>query len=78
LPSGSTTRRCGGWRPGDKLKRRKKTFGAARRTYEAIIELKTVQYDALIARCAAAEAETDACKAELRVEQLENALVMPA
>jgi hypothetical protein len=63
---------------GDKLKRRKKTFGAARRTYEAIIDLQTVQYDALIARCAAAEAETDACKAQLRVEQLENALAMRA
>eukprot|EP00966_Prymnesium_polylepis_P289045 6676526-Prymnesium_polylepis.1 len=66
------------WRPATSSSVGRRTFGAAWRTYEAIIELQTVQYDALITPCAAAEAETEAYKAELRVEQLENALVMRA
>ena len=56
---------------GDKLKRRKNLFGAARRSYEAIIE----RDQALLKRewyCRrAAEAERDAARAEMRVMELE-------
>jgi hypothetical protein len=56
---------------GDKLKRRKKTFGAARRTYEAIIELLQAQHKAAWYCSRAAEAERDAARAELRLIELE-------
>ena len=56
---------------GDKLKRRKKTFGAARRTYEAIIALLQTQHKAEWHRCRAAEAERDAAQADLRLCELE-------
>ena len=51
---------------GDKLKRRKTTFGASKRTYEAIIWLQHEQLACAKARCAAAEAERHAAKAEMR------------
>ena len=56
---------------GDKLKRRKKTFRAARRTYEAIIALMQAQHKAEWHRCRAAEAERDAAQADLRLCELE-------
>ena len=56
---------------GDKLKRRKKTFGAALRTYEAIIELLQAQHKAAWYCSRAAEAERDAARAELRLIELE-------
>jgi hypothetical protein len=59
---------------GDKLKRRKSNFGAAKRTYEAIIWLQHEQLACARARCEAAEAERDAAKAELRLEELANDL----
>ena len=59
---------------GDKLKRRKTGFGAAKRTYEAIIWLQHEQLACVRARCEAAEAERDAAKAELRLEELANDL----
>ena len=55
---------------GDKRKR-KSIFGAARRSYEAIIVRDQAQYLCAVARCAAAEAERDAAMAELKLEQLE-------
>ena len=57
---------------GDKLKRRKRLFGAARRTYEAIIEWNQVMHKCEWVRCRAAGAETDAAKAQIRVLELEN------
>ena len=59
---------------GDKLKRRKTGFGASKRTYEAIIWLQHEQLACARARCEAAEAERDAAKAELRLEELANDL----
>ena len=59
---------------GDKLKRRKTGFGAAKRTYEAIIWLQHEQLVCARARCAAAEAERDAAKAEMRLNELEDEL----
>ena len=59
---------------GDKLKRRKTGFGAAKRTYEAIIWLQHEQLLCAKAKCDAAEAERDAAKAELRLEELTNEL----
>ena len=56
---------------GDKLKRRKNAFGAARRTYEAIIELMQAQHTCVRYQCCAAEAERDAVRAEMRVMELE-------
>ena len=56
---------------GDKLKHRKKRFGAARRTYEAIIDLQEAQLKAAWAKCEAAEAETARLRAEMRVKELE-------
>ena len=56
---------------GDKLKRRKTGFGASMRTYEAIIWLQHEQLACARARCAAAEAERDAAKAELRLNDNE-------
>ena len=58
---------------GDKLGRRK-TWGAARRTYETIIDVLSVQWQCAEARCRAAEAERDAQKAEMRVNELANEL----
>ena len=55
---------------GDKLKRRKNTFGAARRGYEAIIELLEVKHQCEWYRCCAAEAETAAARAEIRLLEL--------
>ena len=55
---------------GDKLKRRKKTLGAARRSYEAIIALSQAQHVCQWYRCRAAEAERDAARAEMRVMEL--------
>ena len=56
---------------GDKLKRRKKLFGAARRSYEAIID----RDQALLKRewygRRAAKAERDAARAEVRVMELQ-------
>ena len=59
---------------GDKLKRRKTlvvwyTFGAAKRTYEAIIWLRHEQLVCARAKCTAAEAERDASKAELHLNE---------
>ena len=59
---------------GDKLKRRKTGFGAVKRTYEAIIWLQHEQIACARARCEAAEAERDAAKAELRLEEIANDL----
>ena len=59
---------------GDKLKRRKTTFGASKRTYEAIIWLQHEQLACAKARCAAAEAERDAAKAEMRLNELAEEL----
>jgi ribose 1,5-bisphosphokinase PhnN len=59
---------------GDKLKRRKTGFGAAKRSYEAIIWLQHEQIACARARCEAAEAERDAAKAELRLEEIANEL----
>ena len=56
---------------GDKLKRRKKTFGAARRSYEAIIALSQAQHKCAVYQCCAAEAERDAARAEVRLNKLE-------
>ena len=47
------TRRCGELDNGDKLKRRKTTFGAAKRTYEAIIWLQHEQLVCARAKCKA-------------------------
>ena len=55
---------------GDKRKR-KSSFGAARRTYEAIIALNEAQLKCAWMKCEAAEAERDAARAELRVTELE-------
>ena len=59
---------------GDKLGRRKNTFGAAKRTYEAIIWLQHEQLACARAMCEAAEAERDAAKAELRLSELAEEL----
>jgi hypothetical protein len=64
---------------GDKLKRRKTlvvwyTFGAAKRTYEAIIWLRHEQLVCARAKCTAAEAERDASKAELHLNELAEKL----
>ena len=56
---------------GDKRGRRTNLFGAARRTYEAIIELNEAQLKCARYRCVAAEAETAAARAELRCSELE-------
>lgn len=56
---------------GDKLKRRKKAVGAAKRTYEAIIALNEAQLKAAWSGREAAEAERDAAQAELRVMEFE-------
>lgn len=56
---------------GDKLGRRKKPFGAARRSYEALVELLQVQHKSVWMQCRAAEAERDAARAEMRVMELE-------
>ena len=55
---------------GDKLKRRKSPFRAACRTYEAIIDLNEAQLKCAWTRCKAAEAERDAARAELRLDEL--------
>ena len=55
---------------GDKRNRRKSTFRAAKRTYEAMIELLQAQHKCAWMRAAAAEAETAAAKAELRWVEL--------
>ena len=59
---------------GDKLKRRKTGFGAAKRTYEAIIWLQHEQLVCARAKCVAAEAERDASKAELHLNELAEKL----
>ena len=56
---------------GDKRGRRKNPFGAACRTYEAIIELMEAQLKCEMMRCKAAEAETAAARAEVRWGELE-------
>ena len=56
---------------GDKLKRRKNLFGAARRTYEAIIEYMEAQLKCARAKRSAAEAETAEVRAEMRLLELE-------
>ena len=55
---------------GDKLKRRKNLFGAARRTYEAIIEYNEAQLKCAWAKRSAAEAETAELRAEMRLMEL--------
>ena len=55
---------------GDKRKR-KSTFGAARRSYEAIIARNEAQYMCAVARCDAAEAERDAAMAEVKLAELQ-------
>ena len=59
---------------GDKLKRRKTGFGAAKRTYEAIIWLQYEKLACAQARCKAAEAERDAAKAEMHFGELADKL----
>ena len=56
---------------GDKRGRRKSSFGAARRTYEAIIELLQAEHKCESSKCRAAEAELTAAKAEIRLMELE-------
>ena len=56
---------------GDKLKRRKNPFGAAIRSYEAVIELMQAEQKCVWYQCRAAEAERDAVRAEMRVMELE-------
>ena len=55
---------------GDKLKRRKNLFGAARRTYEAIIEYNEAQLKCAWFKRWAAEAETAELRAEMRLMEL--------
>jgi hypothetical protein len=57
---------------GDKRKRRKKTFGAAKRTYEAIIGLLQAQHRFEWYRCRAAEAETAEARAEICLRELRS------
>ena len=59
---------------GDMLKRRKTTFGATKRTYEAIIWLQHEQLVCAHAKSKAAEAERDASKAELHLNELAEKL----
>ena len=55
---------------GGKRKKRKSTFGAAQRGYEAIIALNEAQLKSAWCGRDAAEAERDAARAELRVSEL--------
>ena len=69
-------RKCGVLINGDKLKRRKTGFGAAKRTCEAIIWLQHEQLMCAKARCDAAEAERDAAKAEVHLNELAFSMQM--
>ena len=56
---------------GDKRNRRKAGFRAACRTYEAVIELLEAQHKCEWSKCRAAETETAAANAKIRLLELE-------